>query len=147
MMDTKNWFGEHAHTVRMFALIGGVVLAAIILFDILAGKKHTSGATGANGTAADTAASGATSSLNPGETNISVFEDYSNHTDTVTSNQYAPPPFPRPHIAPSDQLGTLPVPRYEGGPVPVPTPHTNDQYGSPTADFDWRELTNWTRSA
>ena len=34
-MDTKNWFGEHAATIRLIALAGGIALAAIILLLLL----------------------------------------------------------------------------------------------------------------
>lgn len=165
-MDTKEWFGEHAHTVRLFALIGGVVFAIIVLFDLMTQKHQTA----ASATSA-TAPTSPTSSLNPGETNISVFQDYSTHngaTDSpVTSNQYVPVDTVHHGAPPPTTTPATPTPTHTGGPVPVPTPHpstTPAAHATPTytvksgdtlwsiaaaklgSGFDWRELYNWNRS-
>ncbi len=173
-MDTRNWFGEHAHTVRLFALIGGVVLAAIILVDIMT-QKAKAGATSATTTPnANGTTTPPTSSLNPGETNISVFQDYSSHVGanandytgpvTTTSNQYAAPA--------SKPASNVAAPAaHQGGPVPVATPHPathltphpaaaahptytvrrGDSLWSIAAaklgsGYNWQELYNWNRS-
>ena len=145
-MDTKNWFGEHAGTVKTFALIGAIVLAGIVVFDILAqrGKAQAAAAgvtapTSANGSATDAATGTSTpgGTLGNGYTDINVFQDYSTHNSSdVTSNQYTPPsagvgaypggsPSGPPHTligsAPSAPFGGL----YNGTGLPTSTVNTS----------------------
>ena len=141
-MDTKNWFGEHAGTVRMIALGGGIVLAAIIIFDVLAqrGKAQAAAAaattapTSANGSATDSATGTGSGLLGNGYTDISVFQDYSSHNSSdVTSNQYAPAPYltPRPIVEPIPVTSST---GYSGPPAlahPIVNPITNPS--SPTS--------------
>jgi len=105
-MDTRNWFGEHASAIKLIALAGGIALAAIVLLDMLTHKKSTTtGATPATGADTSPATSGASDSStlqNPGETFISVLEDYSSHVNDTTTNN--PPattlPPQRQHVNP-----------------------------------------------
>lgn len=169
-MNPREWFGEHANSVRIIALGGGLVLAVIILLDIMAGKKKSniiapSATDAATGAVAPSGSQGA--SLSPGYENISIFEDYSSHTgNDVTSNTYTSPGVAAAGVARDLQGGSAgpdgipsPAPRFEGGPVPIPTPHSADMYTVQSGDslwaiaqrklgngFDWRELYNWNRS-
>lgn len=148
-MDTKNWFGEHAHTIRIIAFVGGIVLAAIILVDIMTQKaKASASASTASGTALDTppatsSQTGTAGTLGNGYTDINVFQDYSSHVGsnsndvTSTSNQYAPPtpaPAPAPAQAPAPVVAApaptpAPAPSNPAGATtPVPTPHPSSQY-------------------
>lgn len=176
-MNTRNWFGEHAESIRMIALAGGIALAAIIVLDILASKKKgsstTNGAAPATGADTSPATSGtsATSTLqNPGETYISILQDYSSHvgdnsndvtTNTSTSTTTLPPVTvaPAPAPAPTPQPVASQPSSSGGATVPVPTPHPTTQYTVRSGDSlwsiasrflgngaDWTELYNWNRS-
>ena len=157
-MDTKNWFGEHAASIRLIALAGGIALAAIILLDILTHKKAstslTNGAAPATGADTSPATSGtsATSTLvNPGESYISILEDYSSHVgnnsnDVITSTSTSStvlPPAPQVTPAPNPVAATVAAPvasqpsSPHGGPVPVPTPHPSTQYTVRRGDSLW----------
>lgn len=156
-MDTKNWFGEHAASIRLIALAGGIALAAIILLDLLTHKKNTATTTGAApATALDTspATSGtsATSTLqNPGETYYSILEDYSSHvgsnsndvtTNTSTSTTTLPPVAAAPLAAAPIAAAPAPAPVSHpastgGATVPVPTPHPSTQYTVRSGDSLW----------
>lgn len=164
-MDTRNWFGEHAATVKLIALVGGIALAVIVLLDMFthksAGSATTTGAAPATGADTSPATSGesATSTLpNPGQTYISILEDYSSHVNNdlppappttlprVTSGPLLPG-----HVMGVDQPNALvrtvgtpvlapvsaPVssPTSTGGAtVPVPTPHPAQQYTVKSGD-------------
>ena len=175
-MDTKNWFGEHAGAIKLIALAGGIALAVIILLDMFTHKSAsaastTTGAAPATGADTSPATSGQSSTstlVNPGETFISVLEDYSSHVGsnsndvttnntTTTTNTTLPPvaaaaapaPAPAPVSAPSSTGGAT---------VPVPTPHPAQHYTVRSGDTlwgiaqrflgngaDWHELYNWNR--
>ena len=166
-MDTRNWFGEHASAIKLIALAGGIALAAIVLLDMLTHKKSTTtGATPATGADTSPATSGASDSStlqNPGETFISVLEDYSSHvntTDAPTPTTLPPVHLPtRPTIQETTpgSAGLLP-PTIPGGfaqpnatagaPVvaatsphgattPIPTPHPSEQYTVRSGDTLW----------
>lgn len=175
-MDTRNWFGAHAGAIKLIALAGGIALAAIILLDLLTHKKAsmTTGAAPATGADASPATSGAsdTSTLQtPGETYISILEDYSSHVNDTPANNPPPPPLPPVGVGrlPGRVTGVaqpnLPVsspasPASTGGAtVPVATPHPAEHYTVRSGDTlwgiaqrflgngaDWRELYNWNRS-
>ena len=180
-MDTRNWFGEHAATIKMIALAGGIALAVIIVLDLMTHKKGgttgstTTGAVPATGADVSPATSGtsATSTLqNPGETYISILEDYSSHVgansnDVTTTNTTLPPvtvapaPSPTPQSAPAPAPAPAPAAAHNstgGATVPVPTPHPAQHYTVRSGDTlwgiaqrflgngaDWRELYNWNR--
>ena len=167
-MDTRNWFGEHAATIKMIALAGGIALAVIIVLDLMTHKKGgttgsaTTGAAPATGADVSPATSGtsATSTLqNPGETYISILEDYSSHvgsnsndittrniTTNTTRNTTLPPvpvaaaPTQTPQHAPAPAPAPAPVshPASTGGAtVPVPTPHPAQHYTVRSGDTLW----------
>ena len=165
-MDTKNWFGEHAGTVKTFALVGAIVLAGIVVFDILA-QRGKAQAAAAGVTAPTTPAGTATSStsstsptagtLGNGYTDINVFQDYSSHvgsnsndytgpSTTTTSNAYTPPnqPAPAPAPTPVPVASSSPsAPASTGGAtVPVPTPHPSAQYTVQPGDSLWSIAAN-----
>lgn len=172
-MDTRNWFGEHAGSIRLIALAGAIALAAIILLDLLTHKKSSSSTTtgAAPATGADTspATSGnpANSTLvNPGESFVSILQDYSSHvgnnSNDVTTNASTSTSTTTVTPAPAPAPAPVPVshPASTGGAtVPVPTPHPSEQYTVRSGDTlwgiasrflgngaDWQELYNWNRS-
>lgn len=161
-MDTRTWFGAHAGAIKLIALAGGIALAAIVLLDMLTHKKSGAAPGAAPATGADTspATSGvsSTSTLqNPGETYISILEDYSSHVNTesappiaalpgpivghptlsnprppirrVSSGAHLPPTLPGPVAAQPASTG--------GATVPVPTPHPAEQYTVQRGDTLW----------
>lgn len=163
-MDTRNWFGAHAGAIKMIALAGGIALAAIILLDMLTHKKTTTtGAAPATGLDTSPATSGesATSTLqNPGETYISVLEDYSSHVNDTTTNNppttlppvstgigILPPSVPGGYLQPRVALTSTPLAGHYASPsaptstggatVPVPTPHPAQQYTVRSGDTLW----------
>lgn len=168
-MDTRNWFGEHASAIKLIALAGGIALAAIILLDMLTHKKNgtTTGAAPATGADTSPATSGqsSTSTLqNPGETYISILEDYSSHVNNETAPVATtlppvaalPGPIPgpilsnplsnRPTIAETPALHAGPTPpalpvshpaSTGGATVPIPTPHPAEQYTVKSGDTLW----------